>query len=85
MPSKVMFWSPFQQQYDLTFHLCQYTSGSYTHILRLLISEFTLNENPANTNCSTLRSTYQTNNSILLGVSLLLDNDHLIVEEQVRI
>lgn len=59
--------------------------GSYTHILRLLVSEFTLSENPANTTCSLLRAACHADESILLGASPLLNSDHRIVEDQVGI
>ena len=57
--------------------------GSYTHVLRLLVSEFTLGENPANTTCSVLRSACHTDDSVLLSASPLLHSDHHIVEDQV--
>ncbi|XP_065200390.1 HEAT repeat-containing protein 5B isoform X2 [Planococcus citri] len=56
--------------------------GSYTHILRLLVSEFTLSENPANTTCSLLRASCHTDESVLLGTAPLLHTDHRIVEDQ---
>ncbi|CAB3385925.1 Hypothetical predicted protein [Cloeon dipterum] len=57
--------------------------SSYTHLLRLLVSEFTLAENPANTATSLLRSMYHADDNILLG-SCLQENDHKQIEDQLQ-
>lgn len=45
-------------------------SGSYTHLLRMLVSEFTLTENPGNTTTSLLRAVCHANDSVILGTWL---------------
>lgn len=57
--------------------------GTYTHLLRLLVSEFTLSENPANTTTSQLRSACHADDSVILG-SWLQETDHRTIEDQVR-
>lgn len=57
-------------------------TGSYTHLLRLLVSEFTLSENSANTTTSQLRMVCHTDDSVILG-SWLQETDHRTIEEQV--
>lgn len=56
--------------------------ASYTHLLRMLISEFTLAENPANTTNSLLRSLCHAEDSVILG-TWLQETDHRIIEDQV--
>ncbi|XP_059488458.1 HEAT repeat-containing protein 5B isoform X2 [Neocloeon triangulifer] len=57
--------------------------NSYTHLLRLLVSEFTLAENPANTATSLLRSVYHSDDNMLLG-SCLQENNHKQIEDQIE-
>lgn len=56
--------------------------GTYNSLLRLLVAEFTLTENPANTTTSLLRSLCHTNDSIILGF-WLQETDHKAIEDQV--
>lgn len=56
--------------------------SSYTHLLRMLVAEFTLTENPANTTTSLLLSMCHADDSIILG-SWLQETDHRIIEDQV--
>lgn len=56
--------------------------SSYTHLLRMLVSEFTLSENPANTTNSLLRSLCHAEDSIILG-NWLQETDHRTIEDQV--
>lgn len=56
--------------------------SSYTHLLRMLVSEFTLTENPANTTNSLLRELCHSDDSIILG-SWLQEIDHKTIEDQV--
>lgn len=56
--------------------------SSYTHMLRMLVSEFTLTENPANTTNSLLRELCHSDDSIILG-SWLQEIDHKTIEDQV--
>lgn len=56
--------------------------SSYTHLLRMLISEFTLAENPANTTNSQLRNLCHAEDSVILG-TWLQETDHRIIEDQV--
>ncbi|XP_039288533.1 HEAT repeat-containing protein 5B isoform X2 [Nilaparvata lugens] len=58
--------------------------GSYTHLLRLLVSEFTLGENPANTTTSQLRAACHADDSVILG-SWLQQTDHRTIEDQIFI
>lgn len=55
---------------------------SYTHLLRMLVAEFTLSENAANTTNSLLRALCHGNDSIILGTSLQ-ETDHRTIEDQV--
>uniref|UniRef100_A0A182NMS5 HEAT repeat-containing protein 5A n=1 Tax=Anopheles dirus TaxID=7168 RepID=A0A182NMS5_9DIPT len=55
--------------------------SSYTHLLRMLVSEFTLTENPANTTTSFLRQMCHGDDSIILG-TWLQDTDHRTIEDQ---
>lgn len=57
--------------------------SSYTHLLRMLVSEFTLTENPANTTTSLLRQMCHADDSIILG-TWLQETDHRTIEDQVR-
>lgn len=56
--------------------------SSYTHLLRMLVSEFTLTENPANTTTSLLRDMCNADDSIILG-TWLQETDHRSIEDQV--
>lgn len=56
--------------------------SSYTHLLRMLVSEFTLTENPANTTTSLLRQMCHADDSIILG-TWLQETDHRTIEDQV--
>lgn len=58
--------------------------GSYTHLLRMLVSEFTLTENPGNTTTSLLRVVCNANDSVILG-TWLQETDHRTIEDQVCI
>ena len=58
--------------------------GSYTPLLRLLVSEFTLSENPANTTTSQLRTACHADDSVILG-TWLQETDHRTIEDQVFI
>lgn len=57
--------------------------GSYTHLLRMLVSEFTLTENPGNTTTSLLRVVCHANDSVILG-TWLQETEHRTIEDQVR-
>ncbi|XP_035216852.1 HEAT repeat-containing protein 5B-like isoform X2 [Stegodyphus dumicola] len=57
--------------------------GTYNSLLRLLVAEFTLTENPANTTTSLLRSLCHTNDSIILGF-WLQETDHKAIEDQLQ-
>lgn len=57
--------------------------SSYTHLLRMLVAEFTLTENPANTTNSLLRDLCHSDDSIILG-TWLQETDHKTIEDQVR-
>lgn len=56
--------------------------SSYTHLLRMLVSEFTLADNPANTTTSLLRAMCHAEDSIILG-TWLQETDHRTIEDQV--
>jgi HEAT repeat-containing protein 5 len=56
--------------------------SSYTHLLRMLVAEFTLTENPANTTTSLLRVMCHADDSIILG-TWLQETDHKTIEDQV--
>lgn len=58
--------------------------SSYTHLLRMLVAEFTLTENPANTTNSLLRELCHSDDSIILG-TWLQEIDHRTIEDQVNI
>ncbi|XP_012280989.1 HEAT repeat-containing protein 5B isoform X2 [Orussus abietinus] len=57
--------------------------GSYTHLLRMLVSEFTLTENPGNTTTSLLRVVCHANDSVILG-TWLQETDHRTIEDQME-
>lgn len=57
--------------------------SSYTHLLRMLVAEFTLAENTANTTTSLLRTLCHADDSIILG-TWLQETDHRNIEDQVR-
>lgn len=56
--------------------------SSYTHLLRMLVSEFTLAENPANTTNSILRELCRAEESIIFS-TWLQESEHRIIEDQV--
>ena len=58
-------------------------SGAYGSLLRELVAEFTLTDNPANTTTSLLRSMCYVDDSVILG-SWLQETDHKAIEDQVR-
>ena len=58
--------------------------SSYTHLLRMLVAEFTLTENPANTTNSLLRELCHSDDSIILG-TWLQETDHKTIEDQVNV
>lgn len=55
---------------------------SYIHLLRMLVSEFTLAENPANTTNSLLRELCHGNESIIMKASYE-EAEHKNIEDQV--
>jgi hypothetical protein len=57
--------------------------GSFSALLRELVAEFTLAENPANTSTSLLRSMCHQGDTILLG-SWLEETDHKLIEDQLQ-
>lgn len=57
--------------------------GSYTHLLRMLVAEFTLTENPANTTTSLLRAVCHADDSVILG-TWLQETDHRTIEDQLQ-
>ncbi|EEB14387.1 conserved hypothetical protein [Pediculus humanus corporis] len=57
--------------------------GSYTHLLRMLVSEFALTENPANTTTSLLRGLCHADDSVILG-TCLQETDHHTIEDQME-
>ncbi|KAL3290046.1 hypothetical protein HHI36_023417 [Cryptolaemus montrouzieri] len=57
--------------------------NSYTHLLRMLVGEFTLTENPANTTTSQLRQVCHANDSVILG-TWLQETDHRTIEDQLQ-
>lgn len=57
--------------------------SSYTHLLRMLVSEFTLTDNPANTTNSLLRELCHSDDSVILAF-WLQETDHKIIEDQVN-
>lgn len=56
--------------------------GSYTHLLRMLVSEFTLAENLGNTTTSLLRVVCHASDSVILG-TWLQETEHRTIEDQV--
>ena len=59
-------------------------TGMYPNLLRELVAEFTLTDNPANTTTSQLRSMCHVDDSVILG-SWLQETDHKAIEDQVKI
>ena len=57
--------------------------GAFGALLRELVAEFTLTDNPANTSTSMLRSLCHVDDSVILG-SWLQETDHKAIEDQVR-
>ncbi|XP_050313880.1 HEAT repeat-containing protein 5B isoform X2 [Anthonomus grandis grandis] len=57
--------------------------SSYTHLLRMLVAEFTLAENPANTTTSQLKTVCHADDAILLG-TWLQETDHGTIEDQLQ-
>ncbi|XP_063239681.1 LOW QUALITY PROTEIN: HEAT repeat-containing protein 5B [Bacillus rossius redtenbacheri] len=57
--------------------------GSYTHLLRMLVAEFTLTENQANTTTSQLRGVCHADDSVILG-TWLQETDHRTIEDQME-
>ncbi|CAN7999924.1 unnamed protein product [Ixodes hexagonus] len=57
--------------------------SSYNNLLRLLVAEFTLTENQANTTTSLLRSLCHSDDSVILG-SWLQETDHKAIEDQLQ-
>ncbi|XP_061173824.1 HEAT repeat-containing protein 5B-like isoform X2 [Saccostrea echinata] len=55
--------------------------GTYTDLLRELVAEFTLTDNPANTTTSLLRAMCHVDDSVILG-SWLQETDHKAIEDQ---
>jgi len=64
--------------------IIHYHIGSYTHLLRMLVSEFTLTDNPGNTTTSLLRVVCHANDSVILG-TWLQETDHRTIEDQVSV
>lgn len=60
------------------------STDTYTSLLRELVAEFTLTDNPANTTTSLLRAMCHVDDSVILG-SWLQETDHKAVEDQVSI
>ncbi|XP_058806084.1 HEAT repeat-containing protein 5B isoform X2 [Phymastichus coffea] len=56
---------------------------SYTHLLRMLVSEFTLADNSGNTTTSLLRTVCHANDSVILG-TWLQETDHRTIEDQME-
>ncbi|KAJ8983315.1 hypothetical protein NQ317_010853 [Molorchus minor] len=57
--------------------------NSFTHLLRMLVAEFTLTENPANTTTSQLRTVCHADDSVILG-TWLQETDHRTIEDQME-
>lgn len=57
--------------------------GLYPNLLRELVAEFTLTDNPANTTTSQLRSMCHVDDSVILG-SWLQETDHKAIEDQLQ-
>ncbi|XP_044256431.1 HEAT repeat-containing protein 5B isoform X4 [Tribolium madens] len=57
--------------------------SSYTHLLRMLVAEFTLTENPANTTTSQMRTVCHADDSVILG-TWLQETDHRTIEDQME-
>ncbi|XP_057651452.1 HEAT repeat-containing protein 5B [Diorhabda carinulata] len=61
----------------------QYYENSYTHLLRMLVAEFTLTENPANTTTSQLLTACHAYDSVIFG-TWLQETDHRTIEDQLQ-
>ena len=61
-----------------------YYEGSFNTLLRELVAEFTLTDNPANTTTSRLRALCHHDDSVILG-SWLQETDHKAIEDQVSV
>ncbi|KAG5327693.1 HTR5B protein, partial [Pseudoatta argentina] len=61
----------------------QMFEGSYTHLLRMLVSEFTLTDNPGITTTSLLSVVCHANDSVILG-TWLQETDHRTIEDQME-
>lgn len=57
--------------------------NSYTHLLTMLVSEFTLAENLSNTTTSLLQSVCHSDDYVILG-SWMQATDHRTIEDQVK-
>lgn len=57
--------------------------NSNTHLLRMLVGEFTLTENQANTTTSQLRAFCHVDDSVIMG-TWLQDTDHRSIEDQLQ-
>ncbi|XP_063929374.1 HEAT repeat-containing protein 5B isoform X4 [Zophobas morio] len=57
--------------------------NSYTHLLRMLVAEFTLTENQANTTTSQMRTVCHADDSVILG-TWLQETDHRTIEDQME-
>ncbi|XP_074651872.1 HEAT repeat-containing protein 5B-like [Tubulanus polymorphus] len=70
--------------YGVLLHLPPETfEGAYNALLRELVAEFTLTDNPANTTTSLLRSMCHVDDSVILG-SWLQETDHKAIEDQLQ-
>lgn len=58
--------------------------NKFTNLLQMLVAEFTLTENPANTTNSLLRNLCHADDSIVLG-TWLQETDHRTIEDQVSL
>ncbi|XP_037035883.1 HEAT repeat-containing protein 5B isoform X5 [Bradysia coprophila] len=67
-------------------NICQGDTKKYnkfTHLLQMLVAEFTLADNPANTTNSLLRNLCHADDSVILG-TWLQENDHKTIEDQME-
>ena len=72
---------------DAVCHCCHgdcAVAGAFSSLLRELVAEFTLTDNPANTTTSLLRSLCHSDDSIILG-TWLQETDHKSIEDQVGV
>ncbi len=68
-------------------NICQGDTKKYnkfTHLLQMLVAEFTLADNPANTTNSLLRNLCHADDSVIFGTIRLQETDHKTIEDQVR-